>query len=342
MRIFKIIYCVLTAILCVSCSKSPSQEQELPTMDFTFDMPQVKTIVDESNLHTTGSQITLFDVHSRTSPSEEDQSEAGLVQYIDGKKLTFNGSNWDFDSKIPWTKRGTHEFIAYYSKNAVDGSSVDGVSVTYESTVDGASLQTLYVASKATPWKLTLDNQFDFMYATAYRDLIHQDYSSVQLPFKHLFAAVRFRIVNTGTQTRTLNSFTIKGMADRGNAEIWTSGSPSITVTSSGDQMKVTETKALAANGGSVYVHAGTGKVAEDGYFLMWPHTKAYYDNIKFDLKLSDMNRTDMDLSDLSSVNNWQSGYRYTYNINVGDNFITFESVDVVEWIVDDLILEER
>lgn len=342
MRIIKTICCVLTAILSVACSKTPSQEQELPVIAFTLDMPQVKSIVDPSNLHTSGSQITLFDVHSRTSPSEEDQSEAGLVQYIDGKKLTCDGSIWDFDSKIPWTKRGTHEFIAYYSKNAVDGSSVADDVVTYESTADGASMHTLKIASSEDPWRLTLEDQFDFMYATAYRDLIHKDYSPVQLPFKHLFAAVRFRIVNTGTQARSLKSFTIKGMADKGYAEILTSGSPSITVQNGGNHMEVTATKALAANGGSLYVHSGTGKVAEDGYFLMWPHTAAYYANISFDLELSNMSRTDINLSDLSSVNNWQSGYRYTYNINVGDNFITFESVDVVEWINDDIILEER
>ena len=44
----------------------------------------------------------------------------------------------------------------------------------------------------------------------------------------------------------------------------------------------------------------------------------------------------------MATVNNWQSGYKYTYNINVGDDRIIFESVDVVDWINDDLILEER
>jgi hypothetical protein len=57
---------------------------------------------------------------------------------------------------------------------------------------------------------------------------------------------------------------------------------------------------------------------------------------------MSDREIKDRLLSEVANVNNWQAGYKYTYNINVGDNYIIFESVDVVDWITDDLILEER
>ena len=81
--------------LMVACSKSPSPQQPLPEIGFTLDL-DTKSAVDNSNLHVAGSQITVYDVHSRTSPSEEDQSEAGLVQYIDGKVLECDGVAWNF------------------------------------------------------------------------------------------------------------------------------------------------------------------------------------------------------------------------------------------------------
>lgn len=336
MRFIKETYIVFLIGFAAACSKNPAPETKLPEIGFTLDL-HTKATVDNSNLHTAGSQITVFDVHSRTSPSEEDQSEAGIVQYIDGKVLECDGSGWAFSPKIPWTKRGTHEFFAYYSKNGEDGSSV-GTTVGYESTVDGASSQTF----KTSSWQLTLDNQFDFMYATAFRDLIHNDYSPVPLPFKHLCAAIRFRIVNTSTTANTFEEFSITGMSDRATAEIKTSGTPVIVSSvTPGEQMKSTTKNELAANGGSMFVHANLGKVDDDGYFIMWPHNSSQYDGIRFSLEMSDreINRS---LSEVANVTNWQAGYKYTYNINVGDNFIIFESVDVVDWITDDIILEER
>ena len=337
MRFLKATYFVFMITLMVACSKSPSPQQPLPEIGFTLDL-DTKSAVDNSNLHVAGSQITVYDMHSRTSPSEEDQSEAGLVQYIDGEVLECDGAAWNFSPKIPWTKRGTHEFFAYYSKNGKDGSSV-GAAVGYESTINGASSQTFNISS----WQLTLDNQFDFMYATASRDLIHNDYSPVPLPFKHLCAAVRFRIVNTGTSANTFKEFSITGMSDRATAEIKTTGTPVIvsTVTQKA-QMRVARENGLAANGGSMFIHSNIGKVSSDGYFIMWPHSADQYDDIRFSLKMYDREIKDRLLSEVANVNNWQAGYKYTYNINVGDNFIIFESVDVVDWITDDLILEER
>mgnify|MGYP003486101084 FL=1 len=137
MRYIKPTYFIFLIVFAAACSKNPVPETMSPEIGFTLGL-QSKTTVDNSNLHTSGSQITIYDVHSRTSPSEEDQSEAGLVQYIDGRVLECNGSEWTFSPKIPWTKRGTHEFFAYYSKNGKDGSSV-GATVGYESSIDGAS-----------------------------------------------------------------------------------------------------------------------------------------------------------------------------------------------------------
>lgn len=337
MRFLKATYFVFMITLMVACSKSPSPQQPLPEIGFTLDL-DTKSAVDNSNLHVAGSQIIVYDVHSRTSPSEEDQSETGLVQYIDGEVLECDGAAWNFSPKIPWTKRGTHEFFAYYSKNGKDGSSV-GATVRYESTINGASSQTFNISSR----HLTLDNQFDFMYATASRDLIHNDYSPVPLSFKHLCAAVRFRIVNTGTSANTFKEFSITGMSDRATAEIKTTGTPVIvsTVTQYA-QMQVARENGLAANGGSMFIHSNIGKVSSDGYFIMWPHSADQYDDIRFSLEMSDREIKDRLLSEVANVNNWQAGYKYTYNINVGDNFIIFESVDVVDWITDDLILEER
>ena len=337
MRFLKATYFVFMITLMVACSKSPSPQQPLPEIGFTLDL-DTKSAVDNSNLHVAGSQITVYDVHSRTSPSEEDQSEAGLVQYIDGEVLECDGAAWNFSPKIPWTKRGTHEFFAYYSKNGKDGSSV-GATVEYESTIDGASSQTFNIL----PWQLTLDNQFDFMYATASRDLIHNDYSPVPLSFKHLCAAVRFKIVNTGTYANTFKEFSITGMSDSATAKIKTTGTPVIvsTVTQNA-QMQVARENELAANGGGMFIHSNIGKVSSDGYFIMWPHSADQYDDIRFSLEMSDREIKDRLLSEVANVNNWQAGYKYTYNINVGDNFIIFESVDVVDWITDDLILEER
>lgn len=342
----KITYIISMALILLSCSKHTSEDENIPYIDFVMEQAETKSIIDGTNLNTSGSKIILYDVHSMTSPSEEDQSEAGLVQYLEGEVLTCDGSGWNFNRRIPWTKRGTHQFIAHFSKNANDGGSTvpEGIPVGYLSTVDGESAQTLNVASEAKKWHLTKENQFDFMYANAYRDLIQKDYSPVPLPFKHLFAAVRFRVVNTGIESRNFEGFHLTGMSDSGCAVIEYNKNPNYSVSvTSGNQMEYDGAAVpLASGGGSVFVHAGQGKISENGYFLMWPQNASQYSNIKLNLQMSDKSLENTLLTSISSVNNWQAGYKYTYNINVGDDFIIFELVDVVDWIEDDLILEER
>ena len=90
-----------------------------------------------------------------------------------------------------------------------------------------------------------------------------------------------------------------------------------------------------------LYDAAALGKA-----FLIWPHSAADLANavieIKYKLGNNNTETTNkIQLSENYTVKTWLAGNKYKYLIAVTDDNISLDVMRVVEWINDDVILEE-
>lgn len=317
------------------------------------------------NFQTAGSRITLYDVFTPSEGGSSQQNSAGMIQYLDEQNLRCDGSGWIFtrsqtdneEIKVPWTKSGQHDFFAH---NSYDASSNQGIpyAVGYSSFEDNASANTtgrhqyFRVPDSGDITLTTQSNQFDFLYSSKNRDIVVDGHSQVEMNFKHLFASVYFEVKNISNSPMRLNSFSLAGLKDKGNALIAYDGS--VTLTLSATQTKSlfakSPNKELAVGGSQViYSDCGAGQA-----FLIWPHTIDDFKNASFTINYNlgqdrrgNWNKaTDktVKLSGADSpykVNNWAAGSVYKYYITVSDDNISLSVVRVVDWINDDVILEE-
>lgn len=364
MEVRGIISVLTVAVLMSGCSRSTIDEVERdPSIAFRVDMPEAKSLISPSNLNTPGNTMVVYDVHTRTSPTEADQSGAGLFQYLDGQSLKCidGGGNWSFVDEedkvidIPWTKRGTHSFFAHNTYDASAGQNLP-VDVTYLSFEDDAALyptekdQQLSLSS----WTITPENQFDFIYASAERDVMTstdpaERYAPVQMSFSHLFASVVFRVLVTSSETVTLTSFSLDNMFNEGEATISFNGNVSLDLSRYGTNADFYRNNMAEPieTGESFLVHAGRGKIGIDGAFLIWPHSRAQFADVSMSISYkvgsSDETHTVQGkLNELFVVNNWAAGSRYTYTITIADEYVVYDVVEVVDWINNDVEIEER
>lgn len=366
MEVRGIISVLLVAALMSGCSRSTIDEVERdPSIAFRVDMPEAKSLIAPSNINTPGNRMKVYDVHTRTSPTEADQSGAGLFQYLDGQYLecTDGGGNWSFVDEedkvidIPWTKRGTHSFFAHNTYDASADQNLPGdVTVTYLSfEYDPA----LYPTEKdqhlsLSSWTITPENQFDFIYSSAERDVMTSTdpavrYAPVQMSFSHLFASVVFRVLVTSSETVTLTSFHLDNMYDEGVAKISFNGNVSLDLNQgdTNDAFYRNNLTEQIKTGESFLVHAGRGKIGIDGAFLIWPHSRAQFADVSMSISYklgssAEIHTVQGKLNELFVVNNWAAGSRYTYTITIADEYVVYDVVEVVDWINNDVEIEER
>ena len=327
----------------VGCSPH-AYEPDVPNIGFDMDMAQTKALIAPGNLNTAGSRFIVYDVH---------QSENGLDQYLDNQYLEYRDAQWSFtDTKegqviqIPWTKKGVHNFFAYNTYDAAAGKELP-VTVGYTSFEDNSSYNTakqqyLQIPSSGN-WTLTKDKQFDFIYASATRDVAADGYAPVPMRFKHLFAAVTVEVRNASTEKLTLQSLSFQNIKDTGFAEISFSGDIKYTLSaSSATGLFPYDTESQISVGESKVLYE---TLAPDNAFLIWPHSadnlKDAAIEIKYKLGNSTSTTSKIILSENYTVKTWIAGIKYKYLIAVTDDKISFDVVRVVDWINDDIILEE-
>jgi hypothetical protein len=149
-----------------------------------------------------------------------------------------------------------------------------------------------------------------------------------------------------------LNSFSLGGIKDKGNAEIAYNGNVTLNLSATKANTLFAENQDRVLNTGESYViYSGCGAGQA---FLIWPHTIADFANASFTISynLGRKNSgtwnaaTDktIKLSGADSpykVNNWTAGSVYKYYITVSDDKISLSVIRVIDWIDDDVILEE-
>jgi hypothetical protein len=315
----------------------------VPNIGLDMDMAQTKALITPENLNTSGSRMIVYDVH---------QKENGLDQYMDDQYMEYRDGQWNFITKpeggeviqIPWTKKGVHNFFAYNTYDAAASKALP-VKVGYTFFEDNSSYtakhQYLQIPLYEN-WTLTKDNQFDFIYAYATRDVATGGYAPVPMEFKHLFAAVTVEVKNVSSANLTLNSLSFSNIKTSGNASVPFQGNVSYTLApSSGTGLFLENPRQTIAQGGSCSLYTSYG---EGGAFLIWPHSAPDLVNATIELtyRQGNSDRTaSVNLAENQTIKTWAAGNKYIYKIDISDNTISFDVIRVVDWINDDIILEE-
>lgn len=324
-----VIYISLWAgIFAVSCNKSTPEAPEGIPMSFgTAAVSRAVNLVDSENINQDGNQLTVYDLYTTSEQS---------VLYMDATQVTCDGSgNWTYSLLKYWTETGTHAFTAYLSKQ--NGVTLDGTNyptVTYIKNMDALSI---------SPWEITPDNQFDFLYAYHSRSMTGADpHRQVEFELNHLLCAVQFNVVNLMPDPDvevTLTGFTLSGL-HKGNAVI-TKGTPNVTFPTAGTYgFSSTYTSEVLAFNTPLNLFPNA---TDEGYVLLWPYTVDVFPEvtgtISYTYGSTTVSDRQINLID-GGTNNWRAGQKYTYNFYIQDNRISL-SVEVVPWKTDDVIIAE-
>lgn len=325
-----VIYISLWAgIFAVSCNKSTPEAPEGIPMSFgAAAVSRAGNLVDSENINQNGNQLTVYDLYTTSGQS---------VLYMNATPVTCDGNgNWTYSPLKYWTETGTHAFTAYLSKQngvTLDGTNTSYPTVTYDQTTNALSI---------SPWEITLDNQFDFLYAYHSRSMTAEadPHRQVEFELNHLLCAVQFNVVNLmPSETVTLTGFTLNGLHE-GSAVI-EQGTPNVTFPTAGTYgFSSTYTSEVLAFNTPLNLFPNA---TDEGYLLLWPHTQDVFSNITGTISYTYRNTTvsgrEIKLID-GGTTNWGAGQKYVYNIYIQDNRISLE-VKVVPWKVDDVIIEE-
>lgn len=329
----KIVICISlwAGIFAVSCKKSTPEAPEGIPMSFgTAAVSRVGNLVDSENINQDKNKLTVYDLYTTSGQS---------VLYMNATQVTCDGNgNWTYSPLKYWTETGTHAFTAYLSwQNEVtlDGTNASYPTVTYNQTDNTLSI---------SPWEITPDNQFDFLYAYHSRSMTEANpHRQVEFELNHLLCAVQFNVVNLYDVTTNLNvsNFKISGLTNRQQAVLSLSDGA---VSYVKDQSNVGTGEISVAKSVSVEynrsynVFSDYATVGTEGYLLMWPHDAG---DIFNKLQVSFYQGNSLRTRSLASAgtNNWSAGQKYVYNLYVKDDRINIQA-EVRPWIIHDIDLD--
>lgn len=326
----KIVICISlwAGIFAVSCKKSTPEAPEGIPMSFgTAAVSRAGNLVDSENINQDKNQLTVYDLYTTSGQS---------VLYMNATQVTCDGSgNWTYSPLKYWTETGTHAFTAYLSRLTLDGTNASYPTVTYNQTDNTLSI---------SPWEITPDNQFDFLYAYHSRSMTEDNpHRQVEFELNHLLCAVQFNVVNLYDVTTKLNvsNFEISGLTNRQQAVLSLSDGA---VSYVKDQSNVGTGEISVAKSFSVEynqsynVFSDYATVGTEGYLLMWPHDAG---DIFNKLQVSFDQGNSLRTRSLASVgtNHWSAGQKYVYNLYVKDDRINIQ-VEVRPWIIHDVDLD--
>ena len=166
-------------------------------------------------------------------------------------------------------------------------------------------------------------------------------YAPVPMEFKHLFAAVTVEVKNVSSADLRLDRLSFSNIKTSGNANVPFQGNVSYSLAaSSGTGLFPENPGQTIARGGSCSLYASYG---EGGAFLIWPHSASDLTNATIELGYNQngSKTATVKLADNSVIKTWTAGNKYIYKIDISDNTISFDVIRVVDWINDDIILEE-
>lgn len=364
-----LILSVLIMFTGLSCSRTEVETSnpgggEVP-ISFSAGVEDTKALFTPENFSRSGHKIAVFDVldGSQLYMGSIDGNGKGAGVEYECKGDPY----WDADGTYYWTPTGVHDFFAYSTYYA----RADDNDKNAEYPEERISFSSEPYSLKISDWELSIDEQFDFLYATHSRSMSEPDpHRPVELQFQHLLSAVGVSFRNVSPVEYTVTDWYFRGISNTGTAVIpFGTGTPVITLSPAQDGPLFEDVdldgeiqrKKIGQGDGLYYPYRGAGIVGDSEYILVWPHSFdelkgavfhfVYYpgaqigDGTAADLENQEgkqvielkMGGDDCDFD----VNEWMPGTKYMYNITISDSKIYFD-VEIVPWIVDDVILDER
>lgn len=325
----KIVICISlwAGIFAVSCKKSTPEAPEGIPMSFgPAAVSRSANLLDTDNINRKGNQLTVYDLYTVDGQS---------VLYMDATTpVTCDGSgNWTYSPLKYWTETGTHAFTAYLSKQY---GVTNYPTVTYNQTDNTLSI---------SPWEITPDNQFDFLYAYHSRNMEIEAnaHDPVEFELNHLLCAVQFNVVNLYDVTTVLNvsNFTISGLSNTQQATLSLSdGNASYECEQDKEGTGVIKVeRPSSVNYNQAYnVFSGFRNVGDEGYLLMWPHEAGdIFNKLQVSFEQDGSSRS-LSLAS-AGTNNWSAGQKYVYSLYVKDDRINIQA-EVRPWIIHDIDLD--
>ena len=249
------------------------------------------------------------------------------ARVFDAERLYYDASlpGWDYDNTRYWVMNAMYRFYAVcpYDATAALSEEENRVSVgTYKGCTGGA----------------------DLLYASAERNLAgNEDYSTVQLHFRHACASVQFNLINASSQVlKDVRNIRLVGLHNLGNFTFDSTGTVAWelnnTLIEDDDYDKPYGGICTLPNGG-LPVNIDVKYPLYDERVLMVLPQSVYKTPITLHLEYIKEGDAEYAVRSIelgwlggTTPTEWKSGERYNYNLTITDNSITAEVV-VVDWV---------
>ena len=252
--------------------------------------------------------------------------DGGSARVFDAERLYYDASipAWDYDHPQYWLMG------AYYSFCAVSPYTING---TYADR--GELMVSGYESYTGAP---------DLLYAAAVRDLTNvDDFSTVNLRFRHACAGVQFSIVNGSSSVLTdVRNIRLVGIHNKGDFSFRADGTSMWSFTGAvlpaESDVHPFAGVCVLPNGGLPVNIAVEHPLYENGAVLVLPQT-IYKSTATLHLEYKKQGDSEYAVRNIelgmlggSTPTEWKAGELYKYKLNITDNTITAE-VKVVDWV---------
>ena len=353
----------------ISCSRVETETVPAPggNIPISFsagvEADGTKTLFTPDNFTRAGHQIAVFDVlddgtfHIGSADSGSEGNPEIYESQGPGSRY------WTAESgrAYYWTATGTHNFFAfstyyYYNREDSKDKSMELEDMgKYSFKNDGNSW-----SMQLTDWVISTETQLDFIYSRHSRSMSEPDaHADVELNFKHLFAAVGFRVINmTNTRKYTVTNWHFRKLKNRAvSVSIpFTDDFENIEMIldTSGDQQMDCPTDDGYQRTDVYYddeyvpLYTGEKNIGTSEYFVIWPHDYGQLSEVEFHIEYYASGNEDNPIPvDLNmggengdfDIKEWEAGKCYMYNIYISDSKVYFD-VNIVPWKTDDIILD--
>lgn len=300
---------VFVAVLAAACSHIDEMESPVPDQNLVmrFDMGCDTKV---SNDDITSQEFIVYDyIYGASSEGYQDGT-----CYIDGSKVTlkYRDGSWGFyhndsDTRVDflWTKTGEHRFYAF---NKVEYPFYGNY---YQNSFEYNAGNPFIKMGVASLNLTNSDHKKDVVYSSHLRSIdgSANQYSPINLEFKHLFATLSFDIQNTSDETKEITKFSITDFKITSEAAAQMSFTDDLSVTLSSN------TGEYQSSLPSEPIQPGDSWDAFEGVpMFVWPQELTPYTEpyVRFTVNGVDYN---LRLCEEFSASKWESGKHYHYTI---------------------------
>lgn len=315
----KVLTIVLVALGLASCTKpAPEHRPEGGATEIGFASQYNRSLIEGVEA-LQQQELKLFGAYTL---------DGRTARLFDAERLYYNTEaeqpGWDYNNTQYWISKASYRFCAVCPYDApCTFSDAEGIVRfgNYEATTGGP----------------------DLLYASAQRDLaVQEDFSTVQLNFRHACAALQFNIINASNATLIdVRNIRLVGLHNVGTFSFKADGSAEWILNESilNEQSQAFGGACTLPNNGLPVNLNVKHSLYDIGAILVLPQT-IYKTDVTLHLEYKKQGDAEYAIRNIllgrlpnpTTATEWKSGEKYEYNMTITDNTITTE-VKVVDWI---------